>query len=161
MKKYIAILIFSLVGMFAVAQPPGPPHKEGHKPTEKLKALHRAYVNDKLDLNEEERTFFWDAYGSFKKRERQLMKELRPKKRPNLRELSDEDLEAMLERKLLFEEKRASLRREFVNILKQKIPIRKIIHLEKIERDFKREVMKRMKGQRGDKGGRPPRHDAE
>jgi len=159
MKKYIAILIFSLVGMLAgVAQPPGPPHHHKGKSSEKLKALRKAYVNDKMDFNEEEEKFFWETFGKFKKRERALAKEMRPKKRLDFENMTDAQAETFYEKRMIYEEQKIELKRQFIEELKQKISFKKIMRLEKIERDFKREVMKRMKGKWE---GRPHHHKPE
>lgn len=136
----IAILLFAW--SMAAAQPGF--RKEAK---EKIKALHKAYINDQLELTDGEAAAFWPVYEEYRARERDLLKEMKPAqgRRDNL---TEEEAQALMEKRLGLEEKRLALKREYLKKLNGLIPASKIVRLERAEQKFKREVVRRLKERR-------------
>lgn len=155
--RIITLFFFVLLGQIALAQPP---NKGGMKKEarEKIEALRKAYISDKLELTDEESKAFWPIYTSYKDEEKVLLKELKSK-RKNARDMSDAEADDFIESVLETEQKRLDLKREYFAKMKTAIPARKILRLERAERSFKAEVMKRLKENRGKRrdGTPPPR----
>jgi hypothetical protein len=151
MKK-IFLSIFSLSVIFwGVASAQGQPNKE------KLQSLHRAYVSDRLQLTPEESAHLFPLLEEFKGKMREINRSFlddRPSKK--IEDMSNEESARLLDRKLEREERLLALRREYLDKLRRVLPPQKVARLEQVEKDFKHEVLSRMKERRGGRGpGRP------
>ncbi len=121
---------------------------------QKIAALRRGYLKDKLQLTEEESEAFWPVYDEFKAEEKALGRSMKPKTRPR-KDISDEEAREMILRRLSFEKQRLELKEKYVDRMLDILPASKLIRLEKAEHSFKMEVMKRLKDRRDGKPGRP------
>lgn len=152
--KIIASILFLTLAFsqFIIAQPPGGKGKMSEEARAKIKALHKAYVTDKLDLSEEEATAFWPIYNEYKVKEKELHRAFKKKKR-KAKEMSDAEADDFIMAKFELEQNKLELKRETYAKLKPIISSAKIMRLEKIEKSFRVEVMKRMKENRERKRG--------
>ncbi|MGK0388129.1 MAG: hypothetical protein ACI94Y_000857 [Maribacter sp.] len=150
----ITLLFFVLASQMIFAQPPG---KSGMKKEarEKIEALRKAYISDKLELTEKESNEFWPIYTSYKSEEKVLMHTLK-KQRRNVKEMSDAEADVFIENVLETEQKRLDLKKKYYTKMKTAISAKKILGLERSERSFRSEVMKRMKENRGKRKKGPP-----
>ena len=140
MKKNITLL-FIFVATFAFAQ--------NNKKTERFKALRIAFISTKLDLTPEEAQKFWPIFNKFdneqlelRKQKRLLTFELKLKK-PS--DISDKEVEKLLEESELIETNMQNNRKEFVKDLKGIISPQKILQLKQVEEDFKNKLMQQLK----------------
>lgn len=164
--KYITYLLFFFLGLsqIAIAQPP-PDEGMGEEAKEKIAALRKAYISDKLDLTEKEAEAFWPIYDQFKSKEKELLKANKPQ-RKGMKDMTEAEAEEMIEKKFLIDQKRLELKKEYFQKLKTIIPASKIIRLDRAEKGFRTEVMKRMKDRRDQmkdrgRGGNRPDRDGE
>ncbi len=119
----------------------------------KIESLKVAFITNQLSLTEEESKNFWPLYNDFQAERKALRKAgkkgKKGKNRPNFAEMSDAELEAMIEERFNIEEKELSLKRKYFKKLKTVLPIRKIAKLHQAEREFKKKVLDQMRERRG------------
>lgn len=116
---------------------------------ERMKRLERykiAFISDKLALTPEESEKFWPVYRQFQEQRRAIVKNSKSDK--VLADMSDAEADSFIAAQLDKEEKMLQLKKEYVKKLKGVIPSKKIAKLQKLETEFKKEVLKRMKERR-------------
>lgn len=141
--RYYAFLPFFL-GLFlqtAVGQPPG-----DNRIDERIQAMKAAFITERLRLTPQEAQQFWPLYNEFEEAERELRQAYRPD-RP-IEEMSDAEAMEFLNRNLEMEEKLIDLRRRYIGRFQEILPARKIALLKKVEEEFKRELLRRMREMR-------------
>ncbi|MFT6747302.1 MAG: hypothetical protein ACJAZ2_001652 [Glaciecola sp.] len=147
------MLVFPIM---MVAQGAGDfPDNMSKKKREKIKAYKIGYLTEKLNLTSDEATKFWPVYNDFVKKRQALRREVmgERKNKKNVDELSDAEMEKIVDDHMLLKEKVLVLQKEFHVKIKSILPIKKVFLLGKAERDFKREMIKRMqKIRQGRKG---------
>ncbi|MDX1700605.1 MAG: hypothetical protein R3250_08315, partial [Melioribacteraceae bacterium] len=82
---------------------------------------------------------FWPIYNEYYSEIRKLKSEVKLKK-PD-RDISEAEASDFLEKLLDLEQKEVDLKREYLNKLKPHLPLSKILRLQFIEGDFRREVL--------------------
>jgi Spy/CpxP family protein refolding chaperone len=145
MKKYF-LSIFMLFFMSIAVISAQRHRSEGHDRKEKVESLRIAYISEKLDLTPEEAQRFWPVYNQFRDQQKAIVREARADK--NLSEMSAAEADAQVNKNLEREEKMLALRKDFHKKLKGVIPSEKIVRLQNIEQDFKKEVLERVKERR-------------
>ena len=120
------------------------------KKREKIKALKIGYLTEKLSLTPGEATKFWPVYNEHHKQRRKLRRDVmgEEKDKKNVNDLSDAEMEKIVNDHMRLKEKVLDLEKEFLVKIKEILPIKKVFLLGKAERDFKREMMKRMRKRR-------------
>jgi hypothetical protein len=111
-----------------------------------------------LQLTPAEAEKFWPVYNQFTAEFEEIKKDmnkLRKSTNENLISMSDKEIEAALEKDLENQQKLTDLQRKYQKELKSAISPRKIALLYKTERDFKLQLLKRMR----DKGHQPSPDD--
>ena len=140
MKKIISIFIatFFIGGAFA-QMPEGPG-------SERIESLKIAFLSEKLELTPEESQTFWPLYNELQTK----MKTLRPEhaRKREVKSMTDAEAETFILKNFEMEEQRIALKREYFQKLKEILPIRKIARIEPAERQFKRRLLRRVKGRR-------------
>lgn len=113
-----------------------------------LKAQKTAYLTTKLELSTEEAQRFWPVYNEFDAKRETLRKELRDMHRA-AREgqgaISESKAKELLAKGLEIREREARLEREYSDRFVQSIGAVKTLELNRAERDFHREVLKRFR----------------
>ncbi len=115
---------------------------------EHIEAIRVAYITGKLDLTPEESQAFWAVYNQYDEERKMLKKSLRKPK--NFAELSDAEIEALILKRFEIEAEELTLKRSYFTKLKEVLPVKKIAKLQMIEREFKKELVRRM-GERGER----------
>ena len=141
MRTSIIIISLLLFSNSAFAQ------KDG-RIRERIKAQRVAYITDKLDLSPAEAQKFWPIYNQFTDEFEQIkknMNRLRKSTGNNLMNMSDSEIEKALEEELENQQKLTDLQRKYQKQLKAAISPRKIALLYKTERDFKIELLRKMR----------------
>jgi len=147
MMKKIAILVL-LSSLFATA---GIAQK--NRSDDRIKAMRVGFITEMLDLTPEEAQQFWPVYNEYESEKRNLRKSHREIMRSgkNIEELSDSEVESMINAYLAYEENQLALNKQLVTDLRNVIPAKKIAKLIKAEKAFKEKIVDLL-GQRG-RGG--------
>ena len=149
--RTFAQILFILLSTSLFAQ-------NGEKIRDKIRAQRIAFITSKLQLTPAEAEKFWPVYNQFTAEFEEIKKDmnkLRKSTNENLISMSDKEIEAALEKDLEDQQKLTDLQRKYQKELKSAISPRKIALLYKTERDFKLQLLKRMR----DKGHQPSPDD--
>jgi len=151
-EKSILFLGLMMLVTLGYAQPPG---EDDPKREERIERLKRVYFTEKLDLSVEDAEKFWPVYNEYSKKRKEVRK--------SIRKSHDRfEVDALSEKEFLsiHAEITASRHKEVDtdgDFLIQVLPIlgpAKTARLVKLEQEFRKELMDRMKERRED--GPPP-----
>ncbi len=167
MKRLIPRLLLStlllLSGLLVVGQDDGPPPIPEDK-LEEIKAQKAAYITQKMGFTAEEAQKFWPIYNQYDKELEGTRKEMRDFHR-NLKkegqELTEAEATQLIDKELATRQKELDTRRKYSTEFKKNIGAVRTVKLYQAERDFNKELLKRMREQGGDRrggaGGTQPR----
>ena len=139
--------------------------KTGKERREAIQAQKVAFITQKLELSPEEAQKFWPVYNQCqkdiaetKKRGDRQMKAEKPPK-PNIDEMSDKEVEDMMNNELTMKRKAIDIHELCNNKYKEVLPIKKVAKLHDAEKQFRKELLNKMKDRRenSNKPPRPPR----
>jgi Spy/CpxP family protein refolding chaperone len=154
--KALVVIMLLITSAAAIAQPPG----KNNDKEEKIEAMKIAFITKKLDLTPQEAQTFWPVYNEYSGK----LDELRKKRhkemrnaRENVDELSDKELEALVDGEMTFRQKELDLQKEYHGKFKSVLPVKKVAKLYVAEEQFKRELLKIMKEPGQGPGGKGPR----
>lgn len=148
-RKNILLVLMLLSVVFTNAQ------EESKR--EKMDALKVAFITAKLDLSSTEAKAFWPVYNEFHKKRKLISKGLgRPDgptphgdhkgpKKPNFDELTDTQISNFIDKRLEQEQTLLNLKVEYLTKYRAVLPIRKVGKLLHAEKDFRKEVLKKIK----------------
>lgn len=143
--KHITTILIIFLSITTFAQPDG-------KMKERIKAQKIAFISEKLSLTPEEAQKFWPIYNAHEKEVEMLRIKCREKRRNlNLESISDTEAENILNDLLAFEKEQQELKTDLVENLLNVIPAKKIIALMRVEREFDRRLLERLREFRKDK----------
>ena len=146
--KHLAIFFLLLATTVTFAQP-GPKK-------ERLKALKIGFFTEHLELTSAESERFWPIYNKFEADTKAIRKN-KPKK-SEIEGMNDAQLEQLLTDFFKHQDQEVNLKRQLAQDLKGQLPIRKIVKLQFVERQFKRELLHKIRNKqhrKGKKGNRP------
>ena len=135
MKKIIFILL--MIPFLSISQPRN----------NKMKSLRIAYVTSELNLTPEETTKFLPIFTEFDKNQHELKLKMRSilEKRKSIEELSEIEAQEMLNLSEKIEEEMFNNRKNLIISLKGVLSAKKIIKLRKIELDFNKKLIEKIK----------------
>lgn len=146
MKKYfiIPILIAVLTGfsLTLIAQ---------QDKQDRIEALKVAFITNRLNLSPSEAQTFWPVYNECSQKLENLRKDRRQQfvsVKDNVDNLSDKEVEALVDGEMVFRQKELDIQKEYHNQFKQVLPIKKVAKLYLAEEAFKRELLRRLQEQR-------------
>ncbi len=143
--KQITILLLLIISVSAFGQPDG-------KMRERIKAQKIAFITEKLNLTPEEAQKFWPIYNAHETEMEMLRINGREKRRKlNPETISDAEAKQALTDLLAFEKEQQELKSDLVESLLTAIPAKKILALMKVEREFDRKLLERLREFRKDK----------
>lgn len=151
MKTKHTLLIlasFLLFNLSSVAQEPigKQPNTEKQKRHEKIKAMKVAYITTKLELTSGEAEKFWPVYNEFSKKTHEQESIRRKKMKENKgKELSDKEINELIKLNFDTEQKVLDLKRAYDSKFKAVLSVKKVGKLYIAEKEFKREMLKKMK----------------
>ena len=151
MKKAVLLII----GLIAILAPvlKAQPNEEVRKQVEQLRKNVYARV---LILSDEEAKAFWPVFDQMQNELESIQQEERKIRRSihdNYSSLTDADIEKATLRLFELEEKAVATKRKYFYEFKKVLPMKKIALIPKAEREFKKELLQKYKGQRP---GGPP-----
>ena len=115
---------------------------------EKIDAYKKIYLTDKLNLNPENESKFWIAYNDYQDNLRIVYRAKRLKYRKmNLdsSNLSETEYKQFIDDFLDYEKKKIDLRAKLIIDLKEFMTLKKTVSLFRIEDDFRKEMMKKLR----------------
>ncbi|MFM9985410.1 MAG: hypothetical protein ACKVOK_09285 [Flavobacteriales bacterium] len=152
LKNFALVLLFGMFALFAAAQPDVEPVDGKRK--EKLDALKRAYITDKLELTSAEAEKFWPVFNEFEKKRASIRKEIASlNDKVNGESVSDKELIEAIDAIDKKRKEEVDLDSKF---LKDCLPIlgaKKVVILSRLERDFRKKMMEALKERRQNRGG--------
>lgn len=118
---------------------------------EKIHALKIAYLTDKLDLTEQEAEKFWPVYNKFDKKLHSLRTQERYKLKKRMKDaggleaLTEKEAEIITESMIAIEKEMYETKKAFFLSLKKIISSKKIIQLQIAEREFNRNMLRKLR----------------
>ena len=150
MKTYLKLFSALLLIAFSFTLHAQPPKGKGPKQERRdnIEAMKVAFLTNKLDLSPEEAQKFWPVYNQFTEK----MHELRRKRRQDEREmktgideLSDKEVEQMVDNEMSFREKELAIQKEYHTKFKSILPVKKVAKLYRAEEQFKKVLLDKLK----------------
>lgn len=108
---------------------------------ERLEQQRIAHITTELDLTVEEAQDFWPIYNKYHSLRKENNLDKREKK--EIEQLSEQEAESMLDKELSARKRQSELDLDFINELKGVLPDKKRLKLLRVEREFKKKVLKR------------------
>jgi hypothetical protein len=124
-------------------------------PQERVKAAKVAYLTRELGLSPQEAEKFWPVYNEFENRREDLrhrMRDLMDEKEAGGYS-SDERANAALDEWLSLREQELQLEKNFRKSMAGILPSKRLVVLHQAEREFQRELLKRLQEKRENGGG--------
>lgn len=153
MKTFISLALASTLVLTSVTSPA----QGGGGRKENMEAQKSAFITRRLDLTPQEARAFWPVYDQYSRELQDLRKKGREEMmnaKMDFDKLSDKELEKVIDDGITRRQAELDLVKKYVVQFKQVLPVRKVALLYKAEEDFKRELLKRIRDDRGDRGGR-------
>ena len=145
MKKTLLIITL-LLSALIFAQPP----RDG-KFKERIKAQKTAFITTQLDLSTDEAQKFWPIYNEFEETIENIrtrgLRDIKQKIRKNP-DIDVKEADALLEDLIIAEEKMHQAKVKLIRDLKGVIPSKKIIKLKRVEDEFNRRLLERLRDRR-------------
>ena len=111
---------------------------------EKINELRKKFFNEKLSLSEAEQKGFWPLYTEYKQKEKALRDSFRNKYKPNdVIFMDDRQAEEFLNATIQLNDEQNSLFKEYIGKFKKVISVKKVAMLPLVEREFKKNIMKK------------------
>lgn len=144
MKKII--LSISLIIAFNMSNAQSPKIN-----SEKIDAYKKIYLTEKLNLDQKNESKFWEVYDVYQENLKDNYRKRRLKYRTiNLdsSNFSDEEYEQFINDFLDYEKKKIDLRAKLIVDLKEFMSLKKTSYLFRLEDDFRREMMDKLRANR-------------
>ncbi|MCX6272051.1 MAG: hypothetical protein NTU44_12690 [Bacteroidetes bacterium] len=160
-KVAITMVLLSALLMISVTTVVG---QKGPKKKlrDKIEAQQITFLTHELQLTPAEAKTFWPVYEEFRGKREVILKDQR-KKFGDLKEdedsLSEKQLKELADSQIILEQRLLDLKKEYHARFMSILPPRKVIRLYEAEKDFRREMLKKLRDRRGDRGDRGERGD--
>jgi Spy/CpxP family protein refolding chaperone len=121
---------------------------------EKVEAMKIAYLTNQLDLTPAEAQQFWPVFNEYETKIQAIRQSRRKDKKEgsdNLDQLTDKEVEALIDSEVGFRQKELDVLKEYHAKFKAVLPIRKVAKLYRAQEDFKRELLKKIQERKGEK----------
>lgn len=138
--KYILFVLFCLTAAVSYAQP-------GSK-RDKIEALRVTFINQKVNFTTQEAQLFWPLYDEYNDKLENARKSFRQQfiKNTDFTTLTDKEAEAYINAELSLKQREYELYKEYFDKFKKVLPIKKVALLRRAEEEFKKELIKNIKG---------------
>lgn len=142
MKKIAGIICLLLIVVsFTFAQG----NKDKNAIREKIKLRKIGFITERLSLSIAEAQAFWPLYNDYHT-EIKVIKKTNRKPNSSIAEMTDTEVEQLIDNRLEVEATMLSMKRDYINQLKSILPVKKIAKLPTIERKFKEWMLQQSKG---------------
>ncbi|SHJ29068.1 hypothetical protein SAMN02745146_2778 [Hymenobacter daecheongensis DSM 21074] len=112
-----------------------------------------AYLTDKISLSQDQAQKFWPVYNDFTDKRRDINKRMRLLRMDNADGLTDQQIKDNLTQALALRQSEVNLEKEYFDKFQKVLSIRQVGKLFQAERQFTKEVLRRVAG--GRPGGPP------
>lgn len=147
MKSIITLLFSLLLVATAMAQDVESQIKDP-KAQEKIRAARIAYITEKLGLTPAEAEKFWPIYNEFDQKRRELRLQNRDfRKNPDPAKSQEEMEKAAIAQQHQLRQKELDLEKDYSNKLLNVISAKKVMELQRTEKDFRNLLLRRMQQQ--------------
>lgn len=138
--KYIFILLCCMAGITVMAQPVSK--------RDKIEALRVAFISEKVNFTTTESQQFWPLYNEYNDKLENTRKSFRQQyiKEKDYTTATDKEAEAYLNAELALKQKEYELYKEYFEKFKKILPVKKVALLRRAEEEFKKELIKNIKG---------------
>lgn len=144
-NKHIFTLLFTLIlSVSSVAQI----KKDSASRKENIESMKIAFITQKLELTPQEAQQFWPVYNQYNEKTKELKKKRRQENREarsNFDELSDKEVEQLINNDLATRQKELDLQKEYNEKFKAVLPIKKVAKLYAAEEQFKIVLINKLK----------------
>ncbi|MBI3518674.1 MAG: hypothetical protein HY062_04890 [Bacteroidetes bacterium] len=139
-KKYIFVCLFVVVAIVSIAQPASK--------RDKIEALRVTFINEKVNFTAQEAQLFWPLYNEYNDKLDNVRKSFRQQyiKSTDFTTLTDKEADAYINAEMALKQKEYELFKEYFERFKKILPIKKVALLRRAEEEFKRELIKNIKG---------------
>ncbi len=139
-SKYIFLVLCCFMVTVSFAQP-------GSK-RDKIEALRVTFINQKVNFTTQEAQLFWPLYDEYNDKLDNAKKTFRQQfiKNIDFTTLSDKEAEAYINAELSLKQREYELYKEYFEKFKKVLPIKKVALLRRAEEEFKKELIKNIKG---------------
>ncbi len=151
MKLPVLVLSFFFLANMAFGQA-----NERRMKRDEIEAQKVSFITSQLELSPEEAKAFWPLYNSY----RNELQELRKKERAqsaygatSADDLTDKELDNLMKKNFAIERQIIDLDERYYEKFKSVLPVSKVVAFYAAERDFKRELLKALKENRGQAKG--------
>lgn len=152
-KLLLILLIFCVTGVVNAQRFPGGPPPSYEEKEAKIKAHKIAFITEKLNLSPNEAQDFWPVFNEYDQKNGEIkksMKEIKKKLR-KMDSMTDEDIATAMNDMLDLQKQEVTLREEYHAKFLKVIGVRKTALLYKAEREFKKVLLGKLRGE-----GPPP-----
>jgi hypothetical protein len=145
--KNIYVLMVIMLGFMgqAFAQPgPGRGPKGNKPPKSEVEKIRKNVFTRVLILSDEEAKNFWPVFEKMQGEIETVRREMKKQGKymmDNYGTLSDEEMDKGMQKMLDYEQQLVDIRKKYYPEFKKVLPIKKVILLQKAEREFKKELL--------------------
>ena len=158
-KRIVSKLSLTLILVFSIGM--GTLMAQTQEQIDQFNKERKTYFTEKLELTTAESKAFWPLYEDFANRKMKLMEDERNTyayAHKNADHLSDKEIKETLAKAFRLKEEQLALEKDFYqNKFMTAIPAKKVMKLRKVEWDFRRYLMRKLREQgdqhRGSRGG--------
>jgi hypothetical protein len=138
--KYIYVFMFCILAVVGWAQP-------GSK-REKIDALRVSFINSRVSLTTQESQLFWPLYNEYTNKTDDLKKTFRHQfvRNVDFNAFTEKEADAYLTAELTLKQKEYELIKEYYEKFKKALPAKKLALIRRAEEDFRKELIKNIKG---------------
>jgi Spy/CpxP family protein refolding chaperone len=111
-----------------------------------------AFITNRVSLTQEQAQKFWPVYNEFTDRRRELNRSGRLLRRDVTENMTDQQIRDNLNQSFSIRQQELNLEKEYFEKFQKVISLRQVAQLFVAERDFTREVIKRVSGSPGQAG---------
>ena len=108
-----------------------------------------AYLTEKVALTPDQAQKFWPLYNEFTAKRRELSRRLRQLRPANTDGLSDQQIKESLNQSFVLRQQEITLEKDYFERFQRVISVRQVGRLALAERQFTKEVLKRVAGRPG------------
>ncbi len=110
---------------------------------ERVKAMKVAFITDRLNLTPQESQEFWPLYNQYEEEQRKIREKY--KLSFNYANMTNAEAEKVLNNALELEQQMLNLKRDYMQRFRKALPVTKVAMLNQVERDFREELVKRLR----------------
>jgi Skp family chaperone for outer membrane proteins len=116
---------------------------------EAIAAMKVSFITRKLNLTPKEAQAFWPVYNQYEEELETLRKNHRKmlsEAKDDFSQLSDADIEKMVDEQVKFKQNEIDVLKKYHPQFKKVLPVKKVVLLYRAEEEFKRHLIKQIKG---------------